>query len=1049
MAHPSTTLIQPSRLVRPGLQAPTRLVDIEGLERELRETTSAEVRFDAGSRAMYATDASNYRLIPLGLVIPRTIDDVIHTVAACRHFGVPILSRGAGTSMAGQTTNVAVVIDFSKYLDGIVEVNTKDRYAWVQPGLICDDLKRATASHRLTFGPDPATHDRCTFGGMIANNACGTHAQMAGKAVDNVEELDVLLYDGTRMVVGWMTEAELDDRCARGGGEGRVYAQIRAFRRKWARLIEERYPRLPRRVSGYNLDELLPREDGRFNVARALVGTEGTCVTYLTAKVRLVDSRPERVLLVLGYPDLFRAADAVPEILASHPIALEALDDRLRQNLIRKGDPHRHYLSLLPEGNAFLVVELGADTKAEAERMARHLTTRLRLSLRPPSMKLIEDEGEERHLWSLREAGLGTTAFVPGRPDTWPGWEDSAVAPERLGGYVRDLAALFDRFGYSPAIYGHFGMGCVHCRIDFDLTTPKGIAKWKAFMDEATSLVVSYGGSLSGEHGDGQARAAYLGKMFGDEMLQAFREWKSIWDPLGRMNPGRIVDPDPIDANLRLGAGYAPEQPVTHFKFPDDHGSFARATLRCVGIGKCRRLDGQAGDHVMCPSFMVLREEKHTTRGRAHLLWEMLQQESPIDQGFRDENVKEALDLCLSCKGCKGECPVNVDIATYKAEFLSHYWEGRRRPLRTRVFGHIDRVARLASIAPGLFNLFTQVPGLDWPMKRLLGVHPHRKLPAFAPRTFKSWFFSREARNVGGPKVVLWADTFNNHFLPETAQAAVRVLETMGFHVEVPRRHLCCGRPLYDYGMLDEAKRYLKDVLETMAPYLEAGIPIVMLEPSCASVFKDELTNLFPYREDAHELRDGAVLFGDFLARPGIIDRVPRIEREALVQGHCHHESILKPKTEAELMEHMGLAARRLASGCCGMAGAFGLERDKYEVSMGAGERHLLPSVRRAKPSTFVIANGFSCREQIAHRSDRFALHLAEVVDLAMKAGPMGPEGRPTPESEIVAARKAAQRRSMKRAGAMLVGTTLLAAGAWLFAGKVFRTNGRLKRRFF
>lgn len=1041
-------LVAPSRLVRQTAQRPHEVeVDIAGLERELRAHVKGEVRFDAGSRAIYAEDASNYRLIPIGVVIPKSMDDVVEAIRACREYGAPIVSRGAGTSMAGQTCNVAIVIDFSKYLDQIIEINTIDRYAWVQPGLICDDLKRATRAHRLTFGPDPSTHDRCTYGGMLANNSCGTHAQMAGKAVDNTEELDILLYDGTRMRVGWMNDEELDARIVQGGRVGQIYRDLKALRERYAKLIEEKFPTPPRRVSGYNLDQLLPGEDGRFNLARALVGTEGTCVTYLQAKVRLVYNHPERVVLVLGYPDVYHAADDIMEVLSAKPIALEGLDGRLRENLIIKGGPHRQYLPLLPEGDGWLSVEFGDDTKEAALEQAHNLMRRLSRSRRPPSMKILSDKEEERHLWKVRESGLGATAFVPGKPDTWPGWEDSAVAPENVGAYLRDLRGLFDRYGYQPSLYGHFGMGCIHCRVDFDLKSAKGISKWKAFMDDATSLVVSYGGSLSGEHGDGQARAQYLNKMFGPEIVNAFREFKRIWDPDGKMNPGRIVDPDPMDANLRLGRDYAPREPETHFKYPEDNGSFARASLRCVGIGKCRRLDGEPGDDVMCPSFMVLKEEKHTTRGRAHLLWEMLQQDSPIDQGFRDENVKEALDLCLSCKGCKGDCPVNVDIATYKAEFLSHYWEGRIRPRSAYAFGLVDKWARMASVAPGFFNLVTQLPGLRTLAKFAADMPKERSIPAFAPQTFKSWFFERAPRNVGGPKVVLWPDTFNNFFFPETAQAAVHVLEAQGYQVEVPRPHLCCGRPLYDYGMLDTAKRYMNRVLREMDPYLQSETPIVVLEPSCASVFRDEINGLFPERRATHRMMEQTLLLSEFIDQRGDGWRLPRLDAEAIVQGHCHHKSIMRMTAEQRVLSKMGIDANVLASGCCGMAGAFGFEKEKYEVSIGAGERVLLPEVRKSSSSALIMANGFSCREQISQRSDRRGLHLAEVMEIAMQKGPHLPEyNGKYPESHIVEARKAAEKRSMRRAG--VVTGLAIAAGAALFMSRR-RGRGLRRRRLF
>ncbi|HJT70044.1 MAG TPA: FAD-binding and (Fe-S)-binding domain-containing protein, partial [Terriglobales bacterium] len=651
-------------------------VDPREIEAELSKNVEGEVRFDAGSRGMYSVDASNYRQVPVGVVVPRSVDDVVNTIAACRKFGVPVLSRGGGTSLAGQCCNVAIVIDWSKYMHGVLELNTYERWARVLPGTTCDELRNAAmkaSNNLLNWGPDPATHDHCCFGGMIGNNSCGAHAQMSGKVDNNIEELDVLLYDGTRMTVGWMNDEELQQQMAKGGRVGTIYRFLKSLRERYADLIQQKYPPIPRRVSGYNLDQLIPNKDtGRFNIARALVGSESTLVTILQAKCRLIDAKAERVILMMGYPDVYEAADHVPELDRFQPTALEGIDYRLHENIEKKGGPHRKFLNMLPEGKGWLMVEFGADKKQDAIDLAHEAMEALKSKV--AHMKLYTDQKEMQHLWEIRESGLGATAFVPGEPDTWPGWEDSAVAPDKLGGYLRELRALFNKYEYNPALYGHFGQACVHCRVDFDPRTAPGIKKWRSFMEEATDLVTKYNGSLSGEHGDGQARAEFLNKMFGPELIQAVREYKSIWDPDWKMNPGKLVEPHRMDENLRLGANYRPWEPATHFKYPEDHGSFAHAALRCVGIGKCRRKDGaKPEDDVMCPSFMVTHEERHTTRGRAHHLWEMLHGDV-ITNGWRDENVKESLDLCLSCKGCKGDCPVNVDMATYKAEFLSHYW---------------------------------------------------------------------------------------------------------------------------------------------------------------------------------------------------------------------------------------------------------------------------------------------------------------------------------------------------------------------------------------
>ena len=579
-------------------------------------------------------------------------------------------------------------------------------------------------------------------------------------------------------------------------------------------------------------------------------------------------------------------------------------------------------------------------------------------------------------MWHVRESALGATVCVPGQPLRWEGWEDSAVPPEHLGAYLRELFALLDRFGLNTPMYGHFGQGCVHLRINFDLETERGIAHYRHFLDHAADIVLKYGGSLSGEHGDGQARAALLPKMFGPELMGAFAEFKALWDPLNRMNPGKLIDPvavyDPAE-NLRLGPGYQPAAVKTHFSFAADGGSFSQATLRCVGVGACRKTD--AG--TMCPSFMATREEQHSTRGRAHLLWELMQGGS-LPDGFRNEQVHAALDLCLSCKACKSECPVSVDMATYKAEFLAQHYAGRRHPLAHYGFGRMDRWARLASLAPGLANLPADLPATARLLKRALNVAPERTLPRFAAKSYRRSF--RGVRQ-DGPAVLLWPDTWNNYLQPQVLRAAQKVLEASGFRVEVPRRHLCCGRPLYDFGFLDQARDYLARILRELAPQIDAGLPVLMLEPSCASVFQDELLNFFPTDARARRLAKQTILFSDFLAanRPHVT--LPKLAgREIVLHGHCHQKAMGTMALELALLRETGAAVTLLDSGCCGMAGPFGFEADKFQVSQTLANRVLLPAVRAASAETIVVTDGFSCREQIAQNSPRRALHLAEVL---------------------------------------------------------------------
>ncbi|HEU4649535.1 MAG TPA: FAD-binding and (Fe-S)-binding domain-containing protein [Gemmatimonadales bacterium] len=1008
-----------------------RAINAAGLARALAARVRGEVRFDDGSRALYATDGSNYRQVPIGVVLPRDLEDVIHTVATAREFGAPVFSRGGGTSLAGQSCNVAVLMDFSKYLHRVLEIDPTRRLGRVEPGCVLDDLRNAAQVHGLTFGPDPATHTHCTLGGMLGNNSCGIHSLLCAKhgiglrTSDNTHELLVLTYDGLGLRVGATPEAELDAIIRAGGRRGEIYAQLKALRDRYADVIRRDMPKLPRRVSGYGLDELLP-ENG-FNVARALVGPESTCVTILEATLHLVPAPKARSLLILGYPDVYTAADQVPEILPHKPTGLEGMDRCLFDWVRAKGD-HDADIALLPPGGGWLLVEFGGESKQDSDQQARALMDQLKRSQTPPSMKLFDDPSEEERIWKVREGGLGSTAWVPGHPDTWEGWEDSAVPPDKVGAYLRDFNGLLDRYGYETSLYGHFGQGCVHCRIPFDLYTAEGIRKFRAFLADASDLIVKYGGSFSGEHGDGQSRAELLPKLFGPELMQAFREFKAIWDPEGRMNPGKVVDPYPITSNLRLGSDYNPPSPPTYFRYPGDRGTFARAALRCVGVGECRR----EGGGVMCPSYMATREEMHSTRGRARLLWEMLNGEVVAD-GWRSEPVREALDLCLACKGCKHDCPVNVDMATYKAEFLAHYYAGRLRPRHAYAFGWVHPWVRYAALAPAMFNFVNRAPLLADVAKWASGMARNRRAPALAPERFKRWFRRRGSAQRTGTPVVLWADTFNDFFHPETAQAAVEVLERGGFRVLVPRAELCCGRPLYDYGFLDAARRWLGRILQVLRPAVQRGLPVVVLEPSCAAVFRDELPNLYPNDEDARRLAAQVHTLDEFLVHHAPDFPWPEFRGTAVLHGHCHHKSVLQFPDEEAALRRLGLELQTPELGCCGMAGAFGFESgDHYQVSMACSERALLPAVRAADDATLIIADGFSCREQIAQGTDRTALHLANVLALAF-AGEAGSRTKERPEAALLRRRRAAARRANLRAAAVMAGAlgTVGAGALW------------------
>jgi FAD/FMN-containing dehydrogenase/Fe-S oxidoreductase len=992
------------------------------LEADLRQAIGGEVRFDAGSRALYATGGSNYRQVPIGVIVPRNADDVVAAMQVCRGHGAPVLARGGGTSLAGQCCNVAVVFDCSKYMNRILSLDPGRRSARVEPGVILDHLRNAAEVHHLTFGPDPATHNHCTLGGMIGNNSCGVHSVTAGKTDENVESLEILTYDGVRLSVGATTDDQARTIIARGGRQGQIYGSLLTLRDRYAAAIREGFPEVARRVSGFNLPALLP-ENG-FHIARALVGTEGTCVTVLEAEVRLVHSPRYRTLVILGYAGIFEAAQDVTRVLEYEPIGLEGMDDRLVRD-VRHIGLHDDTIARLPDGAGWLIAEFGGDTREEAASSARRLVNGLTRQPRAPAMRMVDDPVQQEATWRVRESGLGATAHVESEHPTWEGWEDSGVPVERLGPYLRDLRMLLDAYHYNGDFYGHFGQGCVHTRIDFDLFTEQGIRKFRSFITDAADLVVSYGGTLSGEHGDGQSRAEMLPRMFSPELIQAFREFKAVWDPDNRMNPGKVVDAYRVDENLRYGSDYRPIQVQTYFAFPEERGDFAKATMRCVGVGECRRID----TGTMCPSFQVTREEMHSTRGRARLLWEMLEG-APVDRVWQSEEVKEALDLCLACKGCKGECPVKVDMATYKAEFLSHYYEQHLRPRTAWTFGLIHRWARLAAFAPALVNLLTRSPGFSAVAKLVAGMPRAREVPPFALVTFQRWYGHRLSQPgpAGSQRVILWPDTFNNHFHPETAIAALELLENAGFEVAVPGRAVCCGRPLYDYGLLDLAKRQLRDVLDALRGDLRAGLPVIVLEPSCAAVFRDEMVNLLPDDEDATRLAEQVRLLPEFVQEHRDRFSIPRIGGRVLFHAHCHQKAIFGTEADRLLLADVADTVDAPDTGCCGMAGSFGFEADHYDISMKVGERVVLPAVRTADPGTVIVADGFSCREQIAQGTHRRAIHVAELLRLAQR-GAIGEAVQAEQQVVDYAAQSVTRVAALGAAALVLTGAALCARG--------------------
>ncbi|MDF3287806.1 FAD-binding and (Fe-S)-binding domain-containing protein [Streptomyces silvisoli] len=963
------------------------VLDVAALERALRRRVDGEVRFDAGSRGAYATDGSNYRQVPIGVVVPRTVEAGAEAVAVCARFGAPVLSRGGGTSLGGQCTNTAVVIDWTKYCNRLVSVDAERRTCVVEPGIVLDELNRQLAEHALQFGPKPSTHSHCSLGGMIGNNSCGASAQAYGKTVDNVRRLEVLTYDGARFWVGATPDAEFERILAAGGRRAEVYRGLRGIVDRYLGDIRRGFPNIPRRVSGYNLDSLLPEKG--FNVAQALVGSEGTLVTVLRAELELVPVPSFDAILVLGYPDICAAADDVPHLLEHcQPTQLEALDGRMAQ-LMREEHAFLDSLDGFPEGDSWLLLQFTGDSQESVDEAGRDLLRALGRSEDDKTVAFSDDPQREQRMLKAREAGLGVTARPPDDRETWEGWEDSAVPPSRLGDYLRSLKELFTEFDYDhPSLYGHFGQGCVHTRIPFGLKSAEGVARFREFLLRAADLVVSYGGSLSGEHGDGQARGELLTRMFGDRLVAAFGEMKALFDPDNRMNPGKVVAPYRVDENLRLGPRWRPDSHATHFGYPDDQGSFTRAVMRCVGIGNCRTHTGG----VMCPSYRATGEEEHSTRGRARLLFEMLggHADSAVTDGWRSKEVRDALDLCLACKGCKSDCPTGVDMATYKAEFLSHHYAGRLRPAAHYSMGWLPLWARLSRVSPRLVNAALHAPGFARLGKGLAGVAVQRQAPVFAQESFIQWWRSRDVPDPdpADPRaVLLWPDTFSTYFHPGVAKAAVRVLEDAGFRVAVPARSVCCGLTWISTGQLATAERVLRRTLDVLRPWIEAGTPLVGLEPSCTAVFRADAPELMPENQDVQRLAAQFRTFSELLLNDTPDNwRVPSLARSATVQTHCHQHAVSGFDADRELMRRAAIDADVLDAGCCGLAGNFGFERGHHELSMAVGEQGVLPAVRQSPPSALIVADGFSCRTQIEQGgTGRHAMHLAEVLALGLQ----------------------------------------------------------------
>ena len=946
-----------------------------------------DIREDLTTRAAYVSDASIYRRLPEAVAEPRSVEEVRELLALAKERGWSVVSRGGGTSVAGNAIGDGLVIDTSRHFNRILSIDPEAMTATIEPGVICDQLRSAASEFGLTYGPDPSTHSRCTIGGMVANNACGSHSVAWGTSADNLVSLKVMLADG-RVV-------ELHEG---GTSEPGIDRALTGIRDRHLAMLRTELGQFPRQVSGYGLHYLLGEKG--FDAAKAFAGTEGTCGVITELTVRLVRRPAHTALAVLGFEDAFEAATAAPKLRVPGVYTIEGMGADLLDALrTRQGQEHAG--GELPRGGGWLYCEVGADTLEEAEAAARTLP-----GLVPENVVdsvIVSDAGQARALWRIREAGAGIVTRLPDGGEAWPGWEDSAVPPARLGEYLRDLYDLLHELGLTGIPFGHFGEGCVHIRISFDLGTEEGMATYRTFIERAARLVHRYGGSVSGEHGDGRARSELLATIYSPEALAAFAAFKAVFDPDGVFNPGVLVDPEPIDQGVRPGPGARTFELTPVHAFSRDGGSFSSAVNRCVGVGSCRSDVG-----AMCPSFQATHDEVHSTRGRARSLAEMLRGES-ITDGWKSKETLEALDLCLSCKACASECPVNVDMATYKAEFLHHHYRhglssflGRnRRPMAHFTMGWMPLLMRIVEKVPlsfRLINLLESHRGVEELTKRLGGIEPRRRMITFAEQPLTRWFRGRPAARSGGgpaetrPSVVLWPDTFTNFSADAPGRAAVEVLEAMGYRVLMPMGNVCCGLTWHSTGQLEMTQKVLRQTLDVMEPLIEAGYPIIGLAPSCTVMLQEEITELLPGDPRARRVTELTTTIGAFAARhlaEGGAWPFRELATEAgpagaVCQVHCHQQSMSGYGPELEVLAKLGVDTAVVGGGCCGLAGNWGFEPGHYEVSQTLGERELFPAIRSAADGTIVLADGFSCRTQIAQGTGADGVHLAEVMRAAL-----------------------------------------------------------------
>ena len=930
------------------------------VQNDLHNAGVADVLADATTRAAHSSDASLYRVTPLVVVRPRAAEEVAATLEVCRRRGVPLTSRGGGTSVAGNAIGTGVVIDFSKHMNRVLELDPESRRAVVEPGTVQATLQKAAATHGLRFGPDPSTHTRCTIGGMVGNNACGSRTLGYGRTSDNVLGLKVLAGTGAALALSSPPGPPPD-------GQPELTA-LREVVRDGLATIRTEFGTFGRQVSGYALEHLLP--ENRFDVARFLVGSEGTLAVSTEATVALVEDPRHHVLVVLGYPDIASAGDNAPAVLAHRPTACEAIDSRIVEVVRERRGPAA--VPPLPAGAAWLFVEVAGESLAEVTERAQNVSG----SCCADDFLVVTDSARAAALWRIREDGAGLSGRSPAGRPAHAGWEDSAVPPAKLGAYLREFESLMAEFAITGLPYGHFGDGCLHVRLDFPLDRPAGTERFREFLVEAATLVARYGGSLSGEHGDGRARSELLGLMYSTDALALFGRVKAAFDPDGILNPGILVEPRPADADLRVPAAPTIRRELA-LLYPHDDGDFTQAVHRCTGVGKCRA-DNTAAGGVMCPSYLATREEKDSTRGRARVLQEMING-SAVNKGWRSPEVHEALDLCLSCKGCLSDCPTGVDMASYKAEVLHQSYRKRIRPATHYSLGWLPRWARFASRAPGAVNALMRLPGMSRVALAMAGVDQRRRLPAFAPQTFRQWFDANPSARTGyGQPVLLFVDSFTNYFTPEVGIATVHVLRNAGYRPQLTERQQCCGLTWISTGQLDAARRILGRTFDVLAPAAAAGIPIVGMEPSCTATIRSDSLELLG-TERATPVARATHTLAELLATTEGWRPPPMTGRSVVAQPHCHHHAVMGWSADAQLLEGAGATVNRLG-GCCGLAGNFGVEKGHYEVSVAVAKQQLLPAISAAAAEHPILADGYSCRTQIGDLTERRGMHLAELL---------------------------------------------------------------------